>query len=439
MEFPFGHHHHHGRRDEEEEQRYRPPPCNDRPGGEGYGNPAYPPPPTHHVSHEVGYGYEPPRPYPGAGYGEGGYSGHHNRPPCSSGVHHVGHESWGGGGSPAPPQLTVRIFTKAEENYALSIRDGNVILAPANPRDEYQHWIKDMRYANNVKDEEGFPSFALVNKVTGQAIKHSIGATHPVRLIRYNPDYVDESVLWTESADTGGDFRCIRMVNNIRLNFDAFHGDEDHGGVRDGTTVVLWEWLKGKNQRWKILPYSGHHNRPPYSSGVHHVGHESWGGGARGPRTPPQPTVRIFTKAEENYSLSIRDGSVMLAPANPRDEYQHWIKDMRYAHNVKDEQGFPSFALVNKVTGQAIKHSIGATHPVRLIRYNPDYVDESVLWTESADTGEGFRCIRMVNNIRLNFDAFHGDKDHGGVRDGTTVVLWEWLKGKNQRWKILPY
>ena len=32
-----------------------------------------------------------------------------------------------------------------------------------------------------MKDEVGFPSFAVVNKVTGQAIKHSIGASHPVR------------------------------------------------------------------------------------------------------------------------------------------------------------------------------------------------------------------------------------------------------------------
>jgi hypothetical protein len=76
---------------------------------------------------------------------------------------------------------------------------------------------------------------------------------------------------------------------------------------------------------------------------------------------------------------------------------------------------------------------------VRLVPYNPDYVDESVLWTESRNVGHGFRCIRMVNNIYLNFDAFHGDKDHGGVRDGTTVVLWEWAKGDNQGWKIVPW
>ncbi|GKF68175.1 ricin B-like lectin R40G3, partial [Tanacetum coccineum] len=35
------------------------------------------------------------------------------------------------------------------------------------------HWIKDETFSTRVKDEEGFPSFALVNKATGQAIKHS--------------------------------------------------------------------------------------------------------------------------------------------------------------------------------------------------------------------------------------------------------------------------
>jgi hypothetical protein len=45
----------------------------------------------------------------------------------------------------------------------------------------------------------------------------------------------------------------------------------------------------------------------------------------------------------------------------------------------------------------------------------------------------------MVNNIYLNFDALHGDKDHGGVRDGTALVLWEWCEGDNQRWKIVPW
>ncbi|URD81937.1 hypothetical protein MUK42_19178 [Musa troglodytarum] len=336
--------------------------------------------------------------------------------------HHHGEEHGSSAGGRSSPR-TVRVYTKADPNYALSIRDGDVILAPNDPNDPYQHWYKDLRHSTRVKDEEGFPSFALVNSVTGEAIKHSLGAQNQVRLVPYNPDYLDESVLWSESNDTGKGYRCIRMVNNIRLNFDAFHGDKDHGGVRDGTTVVLWEWLKGDNQRWKIEPQSS--DPPPPTNYV----------GGR----PPQRTVRIFTKAGPDYSLTVRDGRVVLAPTDPHDDHQARLTHAKYGTEVKDEEGFPSFALVNKVTGEAIKHAIGAKNPIRLVPYNPEYLDESVLWSESNDTGEGFRCIRMVNNIRLNFDAFHGDKDHGGVRDGTTVVLWEWLKGDNQRWKIAPH
>lgn len=196
----------------------------------------------------------------------------------------------------------------------------------------------------------------------------------------------------------------------------------------------------------------------PYPSGsnVHHVSHESGGENKphhfsptsfihnhthhQGPDVLNQkPTFRLYSKAETNYSLTIRDGKVILAPSNPSDPFQHWIKDEKFSTKVKDEQGFPSFALVNEATGQAMKHSIGATHPVQLIHYNPDKLDESVLWTLSKDLGDGYRTIRMVNNIRLNVDAFNGDANHGGVRDGTTIVLWEWKKGENQRWKIIPY
>lgn len=130
---------------------------------------------------------------------------------------------------------------------------------------------------------------------------------------------------------------------------------------------------------------------------------------------------------------------MILAPSNPSDPHQHWIKDEKFSTRVKDEQGFPSFALVNKATGQAIKHSIGATYPVQLTEYNPNRLDESVLWTESKDLGDGYRTVRMVNNIRLNVDAFNGDKNHGGVHDGTKIVLWEWKKGDNQRWNMVPY
>ncbi|KAL6605826.1 hypothetical protein ACP70R_041479 [Stipagrostis hirtigluma subsp. patula] len=326
-----------------------------------------------------------------------------------------------------------KIFCRAEESYCVTIRDNAVVLAPANPHDEYQHWYKDMRHGSDVKDEEGAPAFALVNKATGQAIKHSHGQSHPVKLTPYNPDDpdLDESVLWTESNDVGDGFRCIRMVNNILLNFDAFHGVEEHGGVRDGTAVVLWEWHEGDNQSWKILPWGGESyttSRAP-----------SYGHSSLPVELADHRTVRIFCKADEEYSVTARDGTVCLAPTDPSDDYQHWVKDMRYGNEMQDEEGYPAFALVNKATGEAIKHSLGQSHPVKLSPYDAQEVDESVMWTESKDVGDGFRCIRMVNNIYLNFDALHGDEDHGDIRDGTVIVLWEWCEGDNQSWKIRPW
>ncbi|KAF7034982.1 hypothetical protein CFC21_045930 [Triticum aestivum] len=158
------------------------------------------------------------------------------------------------------------------------------------------------------------------------------------------------------------------------------------------------------------------------------------------PPATRQPMYRILCKAgEESFSLAARDGKVCLVRTDRDDDTQHWIKDMKYSIRVKDEEGYPAMALVNKASGEALKHSLGQSHPVLLTRYNPDTLDESVLWTESRDVGEGYRCIRMVNNIYLNFDALHGDKDHGGVREGTTLILWEWTEGDNQRWKIVAW
>lgn len=72
---------------------------------------------------------------------------------------------------------------------------------------------------------------------------------------------------------------------------------------------------------------------------------------------------------------------------------------------------------------------------VQVTPYNADSMDESILWTQGRDLGDGFRAIRMVNNTALNLDAFHGDE---GVHDGTLVVLWDWNNGHNQKWIISP-
>ncbi|KAI3916328.1 hypothetical protein MKW98_004769, partial [Papaver atlanticum] len=56
------------------------------------------------------------------------------------------------------------------------------------------------QFSTRVKDEKGMPSFALVNKATGQAIKHSIAETNPVRLVPYNPNYLDQEIRKMEES-----------------------------------------------------------------------------------------------------------------------------------------------------------------------------------------------------------------------------------------------
>ncbi|KAG6693407.1 ricin B-like lectin EULS3 isoform X3 [Carya illinoinensis] len=227
MEFPFAHHahtQHHRRRDvdypvdDQIEQNYPHPGITVSPG---FGNPPPPRPPpqsyfgederpphlthTYHSSHgqpppppsQDFSGYSafpsespPPRPPPTysttyvehlsheVDRSETQTEPHHNyRPHFPSFLHHQTHQ---------PPtsdlsnKRAFKVFSKADPNYSLTIRDGHVILAPSNPSDDFQHWYKDEKYSTRVKDEDGFPCFALVNKATGQAIKHSTGATHPM-------------------------------------------------------------------------------------------------------------------------------------------------------------------------------------------------------------------------------------------------------------------
>ncbi|KAI3523233.1 hypothetical protein L1887_01292 [Cichorium endivia] len=173
---------------------------------------------------------------------------------------------------------------------------------------------------------------------------------------------------------------------------------------------------------------------PQVAAVVHHVSHQTT---HHTPKyTDNKPTVRFYCKAKTDYSVTIRNGTVVLAPTNPSDHHQHWIKEEKLSTRVKDKEGFPSFALVNKATGQALKHASGASKPVQLTEYNPDKLDESVLWTQSKDLGNGFHAVRMVNNIKLNIDASKGDV---GIHDGSKILLWEWTKGDNQWWKTAPF
>ena len=129
-----------------------------------------------------------------------------------------------------------------------------------------------------------------------------------MQLIPYVPDVLDESVLWTLGADSGDGYRAMRMVNNIRLNIDAFLNSD--GRVQDGTIIGLWEWLQGENQQWKIIPHQ--YEPSTIDNQTLHV----WDYLGR------MPSVRVYTKAETNCSLAIRHGKVILAQADPSDPSQ---------------------------------------------------------------------------------------------------------------------
>ncbi|XP_050220873.1 ricin B-like lectin R40G3 [Mercurialis annua] len=143
-------------------------------------------------------------------------------------------------------------------------------------------------------------------------------------------------------------------------------------------------------------------------------------------------TYKIHCQHGPNFHLTIRDEKVVLAPSDPSDEFQNWCMVERFIVAVKDKQLFSCFALVNKASGQAIKAN-GDTKQLELIPYDQDVVDESILWSETHDLGDGYRAICMTANVHLNLDAFGGEDP---IKNGTPIWLWKWNEGHNQRWKF---
>jgi hypothetical protein len=85
--------------------------------------------------------------------------------------------------------------------------------------------------------------------------------------------------------------------------------------------------------------------------------------------------------------------------------------DTSWSVKAKDDARFPAFSLVNKATGQALRHQ----------------------------RAEKDKCIRPVNNTHLNLDASAGDdKHHVALSGGTEIVLCKWNKKESQKWRINP-
>ena len=206
-----------------------------------------------------------------------------------------------------------------------------------------------------------------------------------VRLLEFDPEGFEESLLWTESGHLGRDFGCIRMMHDVDMGLDAaLPRGED--GVRDGTGITLTEGAEaeGDTRSWKIVFWSEEANKT--CAGLY-----------------AEPTCRIYCKADEGFSLTVRDGAVCLAPTDADDDYQHWIQDKRPGNRIKDLEGYPAFVLVNRVTGDAMDASVGRGNPVskRSPLLNlPSHIHMSRL-TLAQST---IRCLGLIiNGMKLQF------------------------------------
>ncbi|KAF0909759.1 hypothetical protein E2562_000085 [Oryza meyeriana var. granulata] len=293
---------------------------------------------------------------------------------------------------------TFRIQCRASDDLSLTLVNGGVILSKADPRD-------DRQASAGLKDEAGRPPFALVNKATGDAMKHSFGYSHPVRAVKFMPGYLDESVLWTESDDVGDGFRRIHMMNNADYILDAEKAIPQRDGARDGTRLIVFRSNGGDNQLWLMAPCVG----------------------AEPDHAPP---VRIVCQSDQHLCLTeARPYSPASTTRTPNS--------FRNTGRVTDEEWHRSFALVNWSTGKAMKRS-DDEQPVELVGHSPDSVDVALLWTRSDDLGEGFHCIRTVSDISLVLDAAKGVPEAGGAHDGTPIIVFRWNGGSNQKWAMLP-
>ncbi|XP_024533059.1 ricin B-like lectin R40G3 [Selaginella moellendorffii] len=244
--------------------------------------------------------------YDEGGYGGGGYGGGYGGGRGESGGGYGGGGEYGGGGRGEsgygrperggygggreeeeeaqfhrrrpPPQSSgkdqlVKIFCAANPDYVLTVKGDELVLAPGNGSNESQQFVKDCRWGSKVQDEAGSPAFSIVNKASGLALQHGSDSFEKVMLSPYDPERLDESVLWTQSDDVGGGYQCLRPVGNVHLNLDVKGGE----GVRSGAELILFKWNKQDNQKWKIMPIEnsgGSYGHGYDEQGAHGYGEE---------------------------------------------------------------------------------------------------------------------------------------------------------------------
>ncbi|KAJ4761240.1 Ricin B-like lectin R40G2 [Rhynchospora pubera] len=278
----------------------------------------------------------------------------------------------------------------ANGNYCLTVRkDGMVGLALYDPADPYQLWIKE---ENGTNDSQNQPKFTLRN----------VGTNEIIRGGDFTETYDSEkkSELWTVSRESDQGFFKIRTADNI-----SRHMTPIYFRMHQGWTVSFWVGSKSCTQ-WKFAEPDDNYK-----------------------------IITISSRFKEGYNLTIRDGAVVLAEADSKDENQKWMTDSSYAKGARDQEDLLSFAIVNKATGQAISHGFGSRYMVQLAKLDKNYFDASLLWTYKANDESGFGDIRMQSQISTVFQAFYVDSTDSNkallaLRQRTLIVeqLWKFTR-----------
>jgi len=220
--------------------------------------------------------------------------------------------------------------------------------------------------------------------------------------------------------------------------------DYRHGGYEDRRSTS--KYPTGSYVQMDPLPGgygAGHgygsaeYNTSPYAPAPHHRARDEDEGPRR--RQFPGHPVRIHCKADPSYNLAVVPGQgPVMVPTDMSDDYQVWYKDETISTRVTDETGAGAFSLINKATGQALRHAPEDLKQCFLTQYEPNGLDDTIWWTMSEDMGQGYRCIRLATDITRNMDVLRGDKKSGGVKEGSPVITFAWKKQDNQIWKMAP-
>ncbi|KAK9667045.1 hypothetical protein RND81_14G228600 [Saponaria officinalis] len=268
----------------------------------------------------------------------------------------------------------------ADGDYCVTVRDGKLILTLADDDDIFQLWYKDFG-----EDDR----YMLRNKATNKVVKYS-GVGDQLELVDKPSVIVDQPVLWTNSEVKRNDeFTFIRTSSNVDLVMDVWTGL-----VKEGALVTIHPNAGSDNELWKYIPYS-------------------------------PPDYKLYCKRQGqggDYCVSVRDGKLVLARPEDNDITQVW-------HTDNYDNGF---VLINKASGKPVQHSkVGVQ--LKLVD-KPHDVDQSVLWTNSEDVGDGYTFIRTKSDVNLVMDAWTGH-----IYNGTLVSIYRNVGSNNEHWKLVPY